>query len=280
MGALYWGLLIGTAADLPPLFESECDGIEWMLEQAPNLASGLRLLARRQYDLVLAEYHRTDDAAADVVSAIRKAQPGIRLIVIDSSPSAAEIIEAMRQDAYSYFSRPFEVAAVRAMMRGAVTERNPEGAIRVLSALPEFLSLRMRCDLATADRLQHFFGELRGGMDVEERNAVATAFREVLLNSIEHGGKLNPDEWVRVSRVRTKRALVYHVEDPGAGFSRAGLEHAAISNPEASPIAHVEVREKKGMRMGGFGMLIAQKLVDEVIYNEKGNEVILVKHLD
>ena len=32
--------------------------------------------------------------------------------------------------------------------------------------------------------------------------------------------------------------------------------------------------------MGGFGMLIAQKLVDEVIYNQKGNEVILVKYLD
>jgi anti-sigma regulatory factor (Ser/Thr protein kinase) len=34
------------------------------------------------------------------------------------------------------------------------------------------------------------------------------------------------------------------------------------------------------MRMGGFGMLIARKLVDEVIYNQKGNEVILVKYLD
>ena len=31
---------------------------------------------------------------------------------------------------------------------------------------------------------------------------------------------------------------------------------------------------------GGFGLLIAQKLVDEVIYNDKGNEVLLVKHLD
>jgi anti-sigma regulatory factor (Ser/Thr protein kinase) len=34
------------------------------------------------------------------------------------------------------------------------------------------------------------------------------------------------------------------------------------------------------MRMGGFGMFIAQELIDEVIYNQKGNEVILIKHLD
>jgi anti-sigma regulatory factor (Ser/Thr protein kinase) len=33
------------------------------------------------------------------------------------------------------------------------------------------------------------------------------------------------------------------------------------------------------MRPGGFGILLAKKLVDELIYNEKGNEVVLVKYL-
>jgi len=33
-------------------------------------------------------------------------------------------------------------------------------------------------------------------------------------------------------------------------------------------------------RLGGFGMLIAKNLVDEVIYNQKGDEVILVEYLD
>jgi len=29
-----------------------------------------------------------------------------------------------------------------------------------------------------------------------------------------------------------------------------------------------------------FGMLLTQRLVDELIYGEKGNEVVLVKYLD
>ena len=33
-------------------------------------------------------------------------------------------------------------------------------------------------------------------------------------------------------------------------------------------------------RAGGFGLLLASKLVDEVHFNESGNEVILVKHRD
>ena len=38
-------------------------------------------------------------------------------------------------------------------------------------------------------------------------------------------------------------------------------------------------REAKGMRPGGFGILMSRKLVDDLIYNEKGNEVLLVKYL-
>jgi anti-sigma regulatory factor (Ser/Thr protein kinase) len=34
------------------------------------------------------------------------------------------------------------------------------------------------------------------------------------------------------------------------------------------------------MRPGGFGMLIVRQIVDELVYNERGNEVLMVKYLD
>ena len=34
------------------------------------------------------------------------------------------------------------------------------------------------------------------------------------------------------------------------------------------------------MRPGGFGVLVTQRLVDELVYSEKGNEVTLVKYID
>jgi anti-sigma regulatory factor (Ser/Thr protein kinase) len=39
------------------------------------------------------------------------------------------------------------------------------------------------------------------------------------------------------------------------------------------------VREEKGLRPGGYGVLMARKLVDEVIYSQNGSEVLLVKYL-
>ena len=43
---------------------------------------------------------------------------------------------------------------------------------------------------------------------------------------------------------------------------------------------HERVRQEMGLRPGGFGILIASNLVDEMIYNERHNEVVLIKYLD
>jgi hypothetical protein len=74
--------------------------------------------------------------------------------------------------------------------------------------------------------------------------------------------------------------VLCRVKDPGQGFSLEELEHSAIANPEEDPFKHMETREAQGRRPGGFGILMAAKLVDDLIYNEKGNEVLLVKYLD
>ena len=78
--------------------------------------------------------------------------------------------------------------------------------------------------------------------------------------------------------MRTQRAIVYYVKDPGPGFSPGYLPHAAISNPPEDPLAHVEARTALGLRPGGFGLLIAQRVVDEMMHSEKANEVLLIKH--
>ena len=105
------------------------------------------------------------------------------------------------------------------------------------------------------------------------------AFREILLNAMEHGAAFNPEQVVDVTGIRTARSMLIYVRDPGAGFRRESLDHAAIANPQ-DPAAHIAKREAEGMRPGGFGMMMAAGTVDELIYNEIGNEVLLIKYLD
>ena len=117
-------------------------------------------------------------------------------------------------------------------------------------------------------------------MPEDTQQEIMQAFREILLNAMEHGAAFNPDQVVEVTGVRTARSMVFYVRDPGAGFRRESLTNAAIANPADDPTAHIEQREAEGLRPGGYGLLLASGTVDELIFNEIGNEVLLIKYVD
>jgi hypothetical protein len=79
--------------------------------------------------------------------------------------------------------------------------------------------------------------------------------------------------------VRRVEILPHNVGYLKLDFFPDTSEHAAIANPDEDPLRHMEIREAKGMRAGGYGVLLTRKLVDELIYSEKGNDVLLVKYV-
>jgi anti-sigma regulatory factor (Ser/Thr protein kinase)/CheY-like chemotaxis protein len=274
-------LVVGPAEDLELMLPREAPSD---VDRADSPAEAIVRLARKSYHLVLIDHtaegdHLTEEQLG-YMRALQAIRPESKTIVLVSHSTPRKVIEALRHGMAAYFSRPLNPSAVRDAIAQALSIPNWSDGIELLSAAPDFISVRLRCSVHTAERLAQFMRELSCTLADQERTELSTAFREMLLNAIEHGGKLDPSEWVRVSRVRTRRTIVYHIQDPGEGFSRSDLKHAAISNPPGQPIAHMEIRAAENMRAGGFGMLITSQSVDEVIYNQKGNEVTLIKYLD
>jgi anti-sigma regulatory factor (Ser/Thr protein kinase) len=210
---------------------------------------------------------------------LRLVRPHTRLIILTEEFVTGDVLAAIRERAFSYFARPFSTEKLNEIIHVAMTEPYWDDGIEILSATPNWVRLCVRCDPVTANRLIQFFREASDLPDVETEE-VATAFREILLNAIEHGGNFDPSQHVEIGYVRTRRMVICRVKDPGQGFSISELKHAAVTNPPEDPFQHMSVREERGLRPGGFGILMAKKLVDELLYNEKGNEVILVKNLD
>ena len=139
----------------------------------------------------------------------------------------------------------------------------------------------MSCHLLTADRLVRFMTEHLTEIEEKDRDLLVAAFREMLLNAMEHGAGFDSEKVVEVTAARTKRAIVYHFRDPGSGFDRQALAHAANATRRLKRSSTSALRRAElGMRPGGFGMLIARQVADELVYNERGNELLLIKHLD
>ena len=151
--------------------------------------------------------------------------------------------------------------------------------IEVVSLLPEWVELRVPSDLAVMSPLQELVNQLEAGLSPEVSEAISAAFREMLCNAVEYGGHFDPTALVEVRFIRLKHAFICRIKDPGNGFDPSSLDHAAINNPKDNPIRHASVREEKGLRGGGFGILLASQFVDDIIYNERHNEVLFIKYL-
>ena len=255
------------------------DPLVWSVQHAPDNKAALTLARATHFDLILTSERTSGKEDVDLLRKIRSIRPHTRLIILTEESTPADVIASMRERAFSYFSRPFSPTSLGEMVLTAAEEPCWDDGIEVVSATPDWIRVVARCDLKTADRLMQFMHEI-ADLPEPESDAVAMAFREILMNAIEHGGHFRPDQYVEVSYVRAKHMVLCRVKDPGEGFTLEEIQHAAIANPEDDPIRHMAYRDAKGLRPGGYGVLLVQKLVDELIYDEKGNEVLLVKYLN
>lgn len=251
---------------------------EWNIVHASDNRSALRLVEARPFDLIITGTGSTGKEDIDLLRRIRRVRPHVRLIILTDESTPADVVAAIRERAFSYFSTPFSTASFAEMVRSASTAPIWDDGIEIVSATPEWISIIARCDKKTADRLVQFFQEI-SDLPLSEKEDVATAFREMLLNAIEHGGNFDPDQYVEVAYVHTSKLLMCRIKDPGQGFSLDEIHHAAVNNPSYDPIRHILFREARGLRPGGYGVLLTKHLVDELLYSEKGNEVLLVKYL-
>ena len=93
-------------------------------------------------------------------------------------------------------------------------------------------------------------------------------------NAIEWGHRKNAELTVRITYRIDPEKVTIIIRDQGPGFNPTIVPHAAS---DADPIGHLDIRNDLGIREGGFGIMLAKGLVDDFRYNEKGNEVTLVK---
>jgi CheY-like chemotaxis protein len=216
----------------------------------------------------------------EVLKQIRNTKNRPKVIVMTSDDAPETLLSAIREEAYQYVSKPVEPRALISLVRETLEKKADVAPIEVVSATPTWVELLVSCSLAEAERIENFMAHLKTGLSEEVQRAVGQAFHELLLNAVEWGGKLDASRKVRISYLRAKRMLMYRIADPGPGFKFSELEHAAISHAPDSPTMHDEFRQKKGLRPGGFGLLMTKASVDELLYNEAQNEVVFVKYLD
>jgi DNA-binding NarL/FixJ family response regulator/anti-sigma regulatory factor (Ser/Thr protein kinase) len=272
-------LLVDADPAIEDIFATGFKPGSWVVKHANDNLSALAAAEGRSYDLILTSERSSGHEDVSLLRKLRLVRPHTRLIILADESTPQDVIASMRAHAFSYFAKPIDYDLLTEMIRLAADGPTWDDGIEIISATPEWIRLMARCDQRTADRVVHFLAEV-AELPEDERISVGMASREILMNAVEHGAKMDPTKYLELAYVRAKNMVMCRVKDPGEGFTLDEIPHSAIGSPDEDPLQLMSYREELGMRPGGYGVLLAQKLVDELIYNQKGNEVLLVKYLN
>ena len=251
----------------------------WKLECAQDNEEALALVEKSAFDLVITDQDSSGREDVELLRKVRLVRPHTRLIIVADKSTPADVIAAIRAGAFSYITKPRSTQAMEEVLQLAMESPAWEDAIEMLSGTDAWIRLSVRCDLSTANRLQQFVREFLDLPEVDE-DQVATASREMLLNAMEYGGKFDPARRIEIAYLRARYVVLIRIKDPGEGFSFKEDLVTAANNPPDDPLRHLKHRQARGIRPGGYGILLAKNLVDELFYGEKGNDVLLIKYIN
>ncbi len=228
--------------------------------------------------LVSAEAVENQEHEFDTMLAAMKKQP---IVIICGSDRGGRLASyCLNLGATDFLARPLTDAEIlesvsQAVADGMSGEHEDRESIVASSPVSGWIELTSSSELDQLRRLQRFSDALfASSLPPGVCEDLKMAVEEVGRNAMEWGNQFNPDKKVSLSYCLFDDRIVIKCQDEGEGFKVQN-----VPDPTADPVKTMQQRQEAGKRPGGYGVYLLQKLVDEVVYNEKGNSVLMIKYL-
>lgn len=267
------------------------------VEYAENGVAALEFVRNHPPDLVLTDMMMPEMGGLELVEAIRKDFPRIPTILMTAHGSEETAMTALQRGAASYVpKRVLSSRLVRTLEDVLAVSRTDREQQRLVDCWQttrfEFL-IENDASLIPplVSHLQQYLTSVKH-CDQAELVRVGVALHEALRNAIHHGNlelsselrQDNPDDYYRLAEARrymdpyaerrvhitateSKEGAHYTIRDQGPGFNPETIKY------DTSDYSHLE-------RPSGRGLFLIQTFMDEVTFNENGNEITMIHRRD
>jgi len=103
----------------------------WRVEAAPTGREGVERLRTTRYDVVLTDVRLPDLSGLDVVALVTETSPGTPVVVMTAFGTVETALVAMKRGARDFVTKPFETAALLAILDQAVGQPAPPDDARL-----------------------------------------------------------------------------------------------------------------------------------------------------
>jgi DNA-binding response OmpR family regulator len=240
-------------------------------------ASVLSAVREHKPDLVLLDLMLPDADGFEICEQLKRNRDTnlMPIVMVTALNDPTQRIRGVRVGANGYLPKPFTPEELFAEMDKALAwhaeheHRGTKGEIH----------FDVRSEVTYLQQTNDMLSDLYAHTPLSERQVreLKQAVLEMGGNAIEWGNRKNADLTVRITYRIEPDGVHLIIRDQGTGFDPKNLPHAAS---DEDPIGHIDLRNEMGKREGGFGIMLAKGLVDEFRYNERGNEVTLIKRFE
>jgi CheY-like chemotaxis protein/anti-sigma regulatory factor (Ser/Thr protein kinase) len=269
---------------------------EYTVFEAVDGKDALEQLELHLPDVVVTDMMMPNMNGLELVSAVKDKYPLVPIILMTSLGSEEIAVQALQNGAASYVpKRVLASELLEIVDRVLSTSHESRGRSRLMSRLTKIdysFTLENQLDLVCA--ISGFLREEAIRLRLCARSEclrLGVAVEEALLNAYYHGNleissKLREEDHRLYNETALKRSgespyrerkiyvavkvtptqAIYSIRDEGPGFDPSIL-------PDPTDPANLD-------RPCGRGMLLMRTFMDNVIYNDKGNEVTLFKERD
>lgn len=267
------------------IVEDDRDTSEFLVELVERIGYTATVLANGKHVVEWVRKHRPELILLDLMLPdvdgftvceqlkLERSTNLIPIIMVTGLDDYPDRVHGLKVGANRYISKPFTaeqlIRTIQEVMawRTELLTKGTQGEIH----------FHLQSDLGYLEQLNQLLASMLhfSGLSELEVKQLIMVVRELGTNAIEWGHRRQRERIVTVTyRIDTQKITVV-IKDTGPGFNPQKVPHAARVD---DPVSHLEVREKLGLREGGFGILISSGLVDDLQYNEAGNEVRFVKY--
>ena len=103
-------LLVPSGGDVDGLVTSVLVSDGWNIQHAVDNQHALALATIEPFDLIVTGRKMLNPEGVELLRKIRSARPHVRLIILTDKFTPGDVISAMREGAFSYFSAPFQAS--------------------------------------------------------------------------------------------------------------------------------------------------------------------------
>ena len=182
-------LVVDDDPMIPAQFAAAFKAEGYELLSAQNAAIGLDILKHRQIDLLIADAESPTDEGFELIAEAHQLNNKMKAVIMTEAHSPETAITALRHHVCELLFKPFSVAELRDTVQSALASPTLPSNIEILSSRPDWLTLKIPCHLGAMQPLYRVITNLDPTVDLEIRESLGIAFRELLQNAIEHGCK-------------------------------------------------------------------------------------------